>query len=66
MAQLSSQERVCSFGSDVGPLHFGDGGHGDDGDDGDDYGDGHFFSCGAHDTADTPVKKAKSARHCFS
>ena len=26
----------------------------------------HLFSCGAHDTADTPVKKAKSARHCFS
>ena len=26
----------------------------------------HLFPCGAHDTADSPVKKAKSARHCFS
>ena len=36
MAQLSFQERGCSFGSDVEPLHFGvgDGGDGDDGDDG--------------------------------
>ena len=45
---------------------------GDDDDDDDDDGDGedglthYVFLCGAHDTADTPVKKAKSARHCFS
>ena len=26
----------------------------------------HFLPCGAHDTAHSPVKEAKSARHCFS
>ena len=26
----------------------------------------HLFPCGAHDTAHSPVKEAKSARHCFS
>ena len=67
LGQLSFQELGCSFGNGVGPLVMTmmfvevaimkimlmlmtP----------------HLFPCGAHDTAHSPVKKAKSARHCFS